>query len=252
LNIRRLSGLRAADWQAAAVPGPAPAASPDGTSWYLCWVRVADSFFTKHDRNLFEESVGVNIRDLSGAHEVWVNGKRIGGGGSFPPDYRSGQDAIHRHKVPAGTLRKGGWNEIALRVHVPSGTPAFQGPAPFIMDYFVDGLNLASDAVQGHGGVWVMHTPYLLFYPDRNRDDIPDGPPEVRLAGFGFEDTHAVANGLVWGPGGQDITLTAREIKEVQPMGGSLMPEGLLSDLSPQQLRDFFAYLRISQPISSP
>ncbi len=365
-----LSGLRAADWQVASVPGPAPAASPDGACWYRCWVRVADSFFTKHDRNLFEESVGVNIRDLSGAHEVWVNGKRIGGGGSFPPDYRSGQDAIHRHKVPAGTLRKGGWNEIALRVHVPSGTPAFHGPAPFIMDYFVecvfegtweylaaaeytpgpaldkqppratfatfresqrtlgraeqvhgpslppaesatrqqgfeglrselilheptiaqpfhfsfddrgrlwvtqsrqypypagirmlsrdkyyrahydkvppappnhdrgadlisihestrtngtydrhsvfvDGLNLASAAVQGHGGVWVMHTPYLLFYPDRNRDDIPDGPPEVRLAGFGFEDTHAVANGLVWGPdgwlyGGQGSTVSCR------------------------------------------
>ena len=28
-----------------------------------------------------------------------------------------------------------------------------------------------------------MHTPYLLFYPDGNGDDIPDGAPEVRLAG---------------------------------------------------------------------
>jgi hypothetical protein len=28
------------------------------------------------------------------------------------------------------------------------------------------------------------------------------------------------------------------------------MPEGLLTGMTPQQLRDLFAYLRISQPIS--
>ncbi len=50
---------------------------------------------------------------------------------------------------------------------------------------------------------------------------------------------------------GQDVTITAQEIKDVQPMGRSLMPEGVLEGLSEQQLRDFFAYLRISQPISN-
>ncbi|MGB1726198.1 MAG: DUF7133 domain-containing protein, partial [Limisphaerales bacterium] len=30
----------------------------------------------------------------------------------------------------------------------------------------------------------------------------PDGEPEVHLAGFGFEDTHSVANGIAWGPDG--------------------------------------------------
>jgi hypothetical protein len=47
-----------------------------------------------------------------------------------------------------------------------------------------------------------MNAPYLLFYPDRNGDDVPDGPPEVHLEGFGLEDTHAVANSLTWGPDG--------------------------------------------------
>ncbi len=70
------------------------------------------------------------------------------------------------------------------------------------------------------------------------------------LAGFQVDRDHQVT--VLRGLDGQDITLAAREIKEVQPMGRSLMPEGLLSDLSPQQIRDFFAYLRISQPISSP
>ncbi len=64
------------------------------------------------------------------------------------------------------------------------------------------GLNMANAAVRGHGGLWVMNTPYLLFYPDADGDDVPDGDPEVRLAGFGLEDTHSVANGLVWGPDG--------------------------------------------------
>ena len=46
---------------------------------------------------------------------------------------------------------------------------------------FVEGLNLASGLAVGHGGVFVGQAPYLLFYPDRNRDDRPDGDPEVLL-----------------------------------------------------------------------
>ncbi|NNM31067.1 MAG: dehydrogenase, partial [Akkermansiaceae bacterium] len=80
---------------------------------------------------------------------------------------------------------------------------------------FLDGLDLANAALPDHDGVWVMHTPYLVFYPDADRDDEPDGDPEVHLAGFGFEDTHSVANGLVWGPdgwiyGGQGSTVASR------------------------------------------
>ncbi len=50
--------------------------------------------------------------------------------------------------------------------------------------------------------MWVLNPPYLLFYPDRNNDDVPDGDPEVHLEGFGLEDTHSVANSLRWGPDG--------------------------------------------------
>jgi hypothetical protein len=74
---------------------------------------------------------------------------------------------------------------------------------------FVDGLNIATSALPGRGGrgpddygVWVMNPPYLLFYPDKNHDDVPDGDPIVHLSGFGLEDTHAVANNLTWGPDG--------------------------------------------------
>lgn len=67
---------------------------------------------------------------------------------------------------------------------------------------FTGGLNLATGLAIGHGGVFVMQVPYLLFYPDRNRDDIPDSDPEVLLEGFGMEDSQSLANHLTWGPDG--------------------------------------------------
>lgn len=66
----------------------------------------------------------------------------------------------------------------------------------------LDGLNMANAALYGHGGIWVMNTPYLMFYPCADGGDVPTGEPQVRLAGFGLEDTHSVANGLAWGPDG--------------------------------------------------
>jgi putative membrane-bound dehydrogenase-like protein len=67
---------------------------------------------------------------------------------------------------------------------------------------FVSGLNLASGLAFGHGGVFVLQVPYLLFYADRDRDDRPNGDPQVLLSGFGMEDAHSVANSLTWGPDG--------------------------------------------------
>jgi putative membrane-bound dehydrogenase-like protein len=79
---------------------------------------------------------------------------------------------------------------------------------------FVTGLNLASALAIGNDGVYVGQAPYLLFYPDRDHDDVPDGDPEVLLTGFGLEDAHAVINSLQWGPdgwlyGAQGSTVTA-------------------------------------------
>ncbi|MFM7555730.1 MAG: PVC-type heme-binding CxxCH protein [Verrucomicrobiota bacterium] len=370
-------------WQSVSVPGPVPAGP--SWRWYRAWFRPHDSFFTPHERNLFAESVTLNLRGFAGAHEVFVNGASIGRGGSFPPEYRDGSADNHRHKIPPGLLKKGRWNGLLIRAHQPEGRAGFQGEAPFVMDYFneailegtwewrpagaepptatevpvpaerparaafdqyheshrvlgeaqrfvpgprktpaetmalmkpaadlrvdlllhepevaqpthfsfdargrlwvaqyrqypypagarmvsrdkyyrahydrvpeppprhtpgrdritvhedtdgdglpdrhrvfVDGLNLANAVLPGRGGVWVMNTPYLLFFPDADGDDVPDGPPVVHLAGFGLEDTHSVANGLVWGPdgwiyGGQGSTTTSRVVRP------GLDPEG--------------------------
>ncbi len=375
-------------WLILPVPGAWPTnrtetgPSSDGFGWYRAWLKPHDSFFTPHERNLFAESVTFNVRDLADTHEVFVNGSRIGGSGQFPPDFRSGRSGNHRYKIPPGLLKKGEWNEIAIRVYHAPGAGGFLSEAPFVMDYFnecrmegvwewlpgdgpgrtggtmngkparaafdryhessgilgeaaefvpgprlppaeslsrlkpsddlevdlllseplvaqpthlsfdargrlwvaqyrqypypagvkmlsrdkyyraqydrvpppppnhtpgrdlisihedtdgdgvfdrhtvfVSGLNMANAALPGRGGVWVMQTPYLLFYPDRDGDDVPDGPPEVHLSGFGLEDTHSVANGLVWGPdgwiyGAQGSTTSSRVVRPgIDPPG---------------------------------
>ncbi|HEY0552467.1 MAG TPA: PVC-type heme-binding CxxCH protein, partial [Verrucomicrobiae bacterium] len=80
---------------------------------------------------------------------------------------------------------------------------------------FAEKLNLASAIEVGHGGVWIGAAPELLFIPDRNHDDKPDGPAEVLLDGFGYQDTHEVLNSFLWGPDGwlygiQGVFNTAR------------------------------------------
>ncbi|MCR9291595.1 MAG: FG-GAP-like repeat-containing protein [bacterium] len=67
---------------------------------------------------------------------------------------------------------------------------------------FQENLNLVSGLEVGFGGVWVGAAPYLLFIPDRDQDDIPDGPPEVLLDGWGYQDTHETLNAFIWGPDG--------------------------------------------------
>lgn len=67
---------------------------------------------------------------------------------------------------------------------------------------FAEGLNLVSGIEVGHGGVWIGAAPQLLFIPDANQDDRPDGPPQVLLEGFGFQDTHECLNSFLWGPDG--------------------------------------------------
>ncbi|MDX2036658.1 MAG: family 16 glycoside hydrolase [Isosphaeraceae bacterium] len=67
---------------------------------------------------------------------------------------------------------------------------------------FAEGLNLVSGLELGFGGVYVGAAPELLFIPDRNGDDRPDGPPEVLLDGWGMQDTHETLNSFNWGPDG--------------------------------------------------
>ncbi len=67
---------------------------------------------------------------------------------------------------------------------------------------FLENVNLASGIEVGFGGVWIGAAPYLMFVPDKNRDDIPDGKPEILLDGWHWEDTHETLNSFTWGMDG--------------------------------------------------
>ncbi len=70
---------------------------------------------------------------------------------------------------------------------------------------FARGLGRVGGLELGLGGVWVGAAPALLFLPDRDGDLVPDGPPEVRLDGFGRQDDpeqRATPHSFGFGPDG--------------------------------------------------
>ncbi|MCA9139880.1 MAG: c-type cytochrome [Planctomycetales bacterium] len=69
---------------------------------------------------------------------------------------------------------------------------------------FTDNVQMLTSVETGRGGVWLMCPPQLLFIPDADGDDVPDGAPEVVLDGFTVASAnyHNFANGLRWGPDG--------------------------------------------------
>ena len=64
-----------------------------------------------------------------------------------------------------------------------------------------EGANVSGIAL-GFGGAWVCATPNLLFIPDADGDDKPDGPPVVKLDGWDLKAAHNLFNALHWGPDG--------------------------------------------------
>jgi putative membrane-bound dehydrogenase-like protein len=69
---------------------------------------------------------------------------------------------------------------------------------------FTDAVRMLTGIEVGRGGVWLICPPQLLFIPDRDADDVPDGPVEVVLDGFDVTGPsyHNFANGLRFGPDG--------------------------------------------------
>ncbi|MFT5131046.1 MAG: putative heme-binding domain-containing protein, partial [Rhodothermales bacterium] len=68
------------------------------------------------------------------------------------------------------------------------------------------------------------------------------------LSGFLEEETKEVVR--VRGLDGAVRTLKRADVAKIQPVGRSLMPEGLLRALDDKQIRNLFAYLRSTQPLN--
>jgi putative membrane-bound dehydrogenase-like protein len=68
---------------------------------------------------------------------------------------------------------------------------------------FWDHGQLLASVEVGFGGVFALCAPHLLFIPDRDGDDVPDGEPEILLTGWNDDVVrHNLVNGLKWGPDG--------------------------------------------------
>lgn len=67
---------------------------------------------------------------------------------------------------------------------------------------FKDKIMFPTGIALGHGGVYVGSPPNLLFIPDKNRDDVPDAEPVIKLDGWGRQDRHETLNSFLWGPDG--------------------------------------------------
>ncbi|MFO1092629.1 MAG: PVC-type heme-binding CxxCH protein [Planctomycetaceae bacterium] len=67
---------------------------------------------------------------------------------------------------------------------------------------FLDNGSNLSGIAWGLGGIWLCSIPNVVFIPDRNGDDVPDGPAEVVLDGWNTKTRHNVVNGLQFGPDG--------------------------------------------------
>lgn len=69
---------------------------------------------------------------------------------------------------------------------------------------FTEDVQMLTSVEVGRDGVWLMCPPQVLFIPDRNHDDVPDGEPEVVIDGFTVakDNYHNFANGLRFGPDG--------------------------------------------------
>jgi len=62
-------------------------------------------------------------------------------------------------------------------------------------------LRMASAIAVGHGGVWVVDAPELLYFPyDAATGSL--GPHQVVVSGFGQQNSNGLPNSLTWGPDG--------------------------------------------------
>ncbi len=115
---------------------------------------------------------------------------------AFAFDDRGRMWIVEAHSYPERRVDGEGKDRIVILADA-DGDGAFDSRT-----VFAEGLNLVSGMEVGHGGVWVGAAPELLFIPDRDGDDKPDGKAVAVLDGFGLKDTHETLNSFIWGPDG--------------------------------------------------
>jgi hypothetical protein len=81
----------------------------DGYAWYR------KSFTLPAEAD--DRSAYLHLGYVDDVCEVYVNGHMVGFSGSFPPNYQTAYDSYQQFRLPAGILRKGAANVVAVRVY---------------------------------------------------------------------------------------------------------------------------------------
>ena len=118
--------LRASEeWTLVPVPGAWSSvpgldlASYDGIAWYRTFVIVPPEW-TDTDLTL-------ELGKIDDSDETFVNGRRVGATGTFPPEAKTAWSVSRRYTIPAATVRPGRPNLIAMRVHDSGGEGGIAG-----------------------------------------------------------------------------------------------------------------------------
>lgn len=131
-------------------------------------------------------------------------------------DHRGRLWVVELYEYPMGAKTPNDYSKAAtdekFRPVIPAGPDAPRDRVVVLEDtdndgvadkrtVFVEGLNLATGILCGHGGVFVGQAPNLFFFRDTDGDDKADEYKTV-LTGFGLEDRHELLNSFAWGPDG--------------------------------------------------
>lgn len=113
----KASDFKDDDWQVVRLPAPWEDHSDYSENNVYGWFRRTIEI----PEDLKDQDFDLLLGYIDDVDEVWLNGKRIGGTGSFPPNYQTAWESERRYRVPASLLRGDGSDVVAIRVYDESG-----------------------------------------------------------------------------------------------------------------------------------
>lgn len=96
----------------------------DGYAWYRVKVVVPSSM----KRNAYRyDGLILNLGKIDDSDITYFNGHQVGSTGQMPPDYSGAYDVPRSYRIPAGYIRWGKKNTIAVRVYDAGGDGGLYG-----------------------------------------------------------------------------------------------------------------------------
>ena len=140
------------NWQRIRVPGTWEQQgwpNHDGHAWYRLPLVISSE--------LAGQDLGLDLGQVGDVDETFLNGRRIGSTGSFPPDFDKATLGRRFYLIPREVLRPGQLNELSVHVFNDARFGGLLGPTP-TLDYY---QTILSHEVLRDLGIYTVTT--LLF-----------------------------------------------------------------------------------------